>query len=143
MKALKLTALVMVLLFAVGASPARYPYRQDIEKERGSLDGVVIEITKAEEARILARGYDEWGIEGRQVYIEATAENKTEDRLPFSVTFYARDIFDKVLGSCEKLMRLEPGEVQPLKCMVQVNDARNVFNVTYKVEPVETRQSYP
>jgi hypothetical protein len=139
----RLLTSMLVLIFAFGATPARTTYVGEIERERGSLDSVRIDITSAREGHIFAQGYERWGIEGKQIYIEAVAENRTDDVLLFVVVFSARDVFGKVLDTCEKRMRLEPEVGQPFKCMLQVNDARNFFEVTYKVAPIDTRQNNP
>lgn len=120
-------------LLAFGAARERVPYVQGIEVEDGSFKGVSVDIKDARESRILAQGYDRWGIEGKRIYIEAAAANGTGERQNISIVFSARDVFGKVLDTCEKLWLFSPGELMEFECVLQVNDLRNLYNVTYKV----------
>jgi hypothetical protein len=127
--------MLLVLFLAPVVSQAREPFVGSIEEEEGSLEGVTVEITSAEQVDSQAQGYDKWGIRGKNIYIEATVGSSLDKEQKFIVTFTARDVFGNVLDSCESRVRLKTGEEKPVRCVLQIKEARKLSGVTYKVTP--------
>lgn len=133
-----ISALFLLAGLMGGPCLAQSPYVQPILPESGTLGGLAVVIEKATEYDIFSSsGYEKSRILGKKVYIRGTVTNHTGRKVRgVSVVFNARDIFGKVLSSCQACPGCEvigAGQTEPFECSVEAKVASDLNRITYSV----------